>query len=118
MGVSARALSLVAVTVLAGCAAPARVVERPVLVHVPGPVEFVAVPAGLLGCTAPDEPGRPALIEDGILGGELIARAQAWQAYATCLDGKLEQVRGLNAAGGPPGGPVAVPGVPAIVPLP
>jgi hypothetical protein len=105
MGFPASALSVVAVVVLAGCAAPTRVVERPVVVNVPGPVQIVAVPEGLLGCAAPDEPGRPPALEDGILGGELISRAQAWQAYAACLEGKLGRVRGLSAAAVPGLGP-------------
>lgn len=95
-----RSLSALCVALaLTGCAVepPPRVVERQVIVNVPGPTQFVPVDRSLLGCTAADEPGRPVVLEDGILGGELVARAQGWQVYAECLEGKLAQIGQLSA---------------------
>lgn len=112
----AGALSLVAVAWLAGCTLPPRVVDRPVLARVAGPVEHMPVPEGLLGCVGDEEPERPAALADGISGGELVARAQGWEAYALCLEAKLAQVRALNAAGPSghqPGPPPASPGASA-----
>lgn len=95
MGRHAGSLSAVAlIAALTGCQAapPPRVVERQVPVEVPGPTRFVPVDPALLGCSGSGEPGRPVELEDGILGGELVARAQGWQVYARCLEAKLAEI--------------------------
>lgn len=79
---------LLLVGVAAGCTAPpARVVEVQVPVTVPGPVRYREVPADLLTC-----PDRPAELRDGITGGELVTGARGWQAYARCLEGRIEEI--------------------------
>lgn len=95
-----RALSAgLAALTLTACAAepPPRVVTERVLVEVPGPTRFIPVDRALLGCSGPEEPGRPAVLEDGIPGGELVVRAQGWEAYARCLEGRLAEIGRLTA---------------------
>lgn len=85
--------AIVLAVLLAGCGAqPTRVVEVPVPVEVPGPVQWREIPQDLLKCE-----GRPDVLRDGITGGELRAGALGWQAYGICLEGRLRAIKELPA---------------------
>ncbi|MFO1394727.1 MAG: hypothetical protein U1F09_13260 [Steroidobacteraceae bacterium] len=82
-----RVLILAAALVLAGCGTT-RTVPVPTPVSVPGPTQYVPVPAELLTCedTGPP-PGKGAPL------GDLFAWAQrTWPALTECR-AKMEQVR-------------------------
>ncbi|MGE0803592.1 MAG: hypothetical protein AB7O55_35290 [Lautropia sp.] len=86
--------AIVLAVLLAGCGAQTtRVVEVPTVVEVPGPVQWREIPQDLLKCD-----GRPAVLRDGITGGELRAGALGWQGYAVCLEGRLQAIRELPAS--------------------
>jgi hypothetical protein len=93
-------LAVVGLVLLAlGACAGTRLVETPVAVPIPGAVEYRQIPADLLTC-----PGKPAKLENGITGGEFIARARGWQAYSKCLEERLKAIEELGAPEeGPPG---------------
>ena len=84
--------AILASAALAGCAGQ-RVVEVPVPVEVPGPVQYREIPADMLTCDI----GVPQDLRDGVTNGELRQAAVDWQAYAKCLAGKLEAIGGLGA---------------------
>jgi hypothetical protein len=85
-------LAVVALVLLAlGACAGTRLVETQVGVPIPGPVKFREIPKDLLVC-----PGKPQKLENGITGGEFIARARAWQAYSKCLEGLLKEIEELG----------------------
>lgn len=88
----AHRLIVAVATLLAGCGAqPTRVVETQVPVEIPGPVQWREISADLLKCD-----GRPDVLRDGITGGELRAHARGWQAYAICLEGRLDEIGRLD----------------------
>lgn len=75
---------------LAGCSAPTRVVEVPVPVEVPGPVQYLPIPADLLSC--PGEPQHPVT---GMTGDQLRQSALEWRDLAVCLRGKMGKIEAL-----------------------
>lgn len=92
-----RALVIATVLALVGCSSqPTRNVETPIAVEVPGPVRWREIPEDLLTCA-----GRPEVLRDGITGGELRAGALGWQAYAQCLEGRLQAIKDLPASESP-----------------
>lgn len=91
---SARMIVLAALLALAGCGAqPTRIVDTPIAVTIPGPVQWREIPAELLKCE-----GRHEILRDGITGGALRAGALGWQAYGLCLE---EQMKAIGELGQP-----------------
>lgn len=89
---SARMIVGLAILWLVGCSAPpTRIVETPIAVTIPGPVQWREIPAELLKCE-----GRPEILRNGITGGELRAGALGWQAYAVCIESRLQAIGELG----------------------
>jgi hypothetical protein len=74
---------------LAGCSTT-RTVEVPIPVNVPGPVQYVPVPAALLECEDTGEPPKK-----GVPLGELFAWAQRTRAASVACIGKMGEIKGL-----------------------
>jgi hypothetical protein len=97
------AAGVIVLLVLVACTST-RVVETPVAVPVPGPVKFREIPKDLLVC-----PGKPQKLENGITGGEFIARARGWQEYSKCLEERLKAIEELGKPEEEPPGLVVEP---------
>lgn len=75
---------------LTGCSTVHEVpVPKPVIV--PGPTQYVPLPADVLA-----ECGAAPALRDGMTGGELLEASRAWQGRATCRDGQIESIRRLQ----------------------
>lgn len=86
-----RVLTIMVTLVLAGCSTT-RTVEVPIPVNVPGPVQYVPVPAALLVCEDTGEPpglGQPL--------GELFAWAQRTRAALSQCRANAEEVGRLSS---------------------
>lgn len=91
-----RLLILAAALGAAGCTTT-RTVPVPMPVSIPGPTQYVPVPAELLTC---DDTGPPPA--KGAPLGDLFAWAQRTRAAAVECQGRLEQARGLGGPATPP----------------
>lgn len=78
---------------LSGCNSGPALVETPIAVEVPGPVQYVPLPPE---ATA-DCPQKPAPVTTGMTGGELASAAKGWEARARCRDDQLVAIRRLQA---------------------
>ena len=81
----------VGLILLAGCTPPTKVVEVQVPVEIPGPVQYIPIPADLLAC-----PGNPEPLRTGMTGDELRRSALEYQERARCLDANMAKIRELS----------------------
>lgn len=77
---------------LGGCTTTREIpIPKPVLI--PGPVQYVPLPA-----ETTDDCGTAPKLQDGMKGGELLEAARAWRARAKCRDVQIESIKRLQPA--------------------
>lgn len=86
-------VGVIAAGLIAGCTCQPERIPIPKPVLIPGPVQYVPLPA-----EATADCGLVPKLRDGMAGGELLEAAKALEQHSACRDGQIESIKALQRA--------------------